>query len=106
MISTSGSGSTTATVDLTGVTNAQRITVTLLGASNGTATNDISVPMGVLVGDSNASGVVNAGDVSQTKSRAGQTLASTNFRSDLNANGGINATDTSIVKSYLGTGLP
>jgi hypothetical protein len=44
--------------------------------------------------------------VSQTKSRIGQPVNPTTFRSDLNADGSINATDVSLVKSAVGTGLP
>jgi hypothetical protein len=44
--------------------------------------------------------------VAQTKSRLGQTVDATNFRSDVNANGTLNAGDVAIVKSNLGTGLP
>jgi hypothetical protein len=67
---------------------------------------DVPVSMGVLIGDTNGNGAVNASDVSQSKARIGQTLDATNFRSDVNANGAINATDVSIVKSDAGTGLP
>jgi hypothetical protein len=104
--SSSGSGTTTITVNLTGVTNAQRITVTLQGVSDGTSTADLSVQMGVLVGDTGGNGTVNASDVSQTKARIGQTVDATNFRSDVNISGGINAGDVTIIKSHLGTGLP
>jgi hypothetical protein len=94
------------TVDLTGVTNAQRLTLRLLGVNNGTATNDVSVPMGVLLGDTNWNGVVNASDVSQVKSQIGLPVTSSNFRTDVNANGSINAADTAIVKQNSGTSLP
>jgi hypothetical protein len=59
-----------------------------------------------LVGDTGGNGSVNASDVSQTKSRIGQTVASTNFRSDVNVSGTINASDTSLVKANLGRALP
>jgi FtsP/CotA-like multicopper oxidase with cupredoxin domain len=104
--SSSGSGSTTVTVNLTGVTNAQTITLTLLGVNNGTATNDVSVQMGVLVGDTNGNGVVNAADVAFTKSRIGEAVDQTNFQLDVNANGAINSADIALVKANVGTGLP
>jgi hypothetical protein len=59
-----------------------------------------------LIGDTNANGAVNAGDVSQTKSRIGQVVDATNFRSDINANGTLNAADASQVKANLGHALP
>jgi hypothetical protein len=91
------------TIPLTNVDNAQTINVTL-NSVNGAG--NITVPMGVLVADANANGTVNASDVSQTKSRVGQTISSANFRSDVNANGSINASDVSVTKSNVGTGLP
>ena len=60
----------------------------------------------VLSGDTNANRSVNAADVSQTKSRLGQTVDATNFRSDVNANGSINSGDIAIVKQNSGTSLP
>jgi uncharacterized delta-60 repeat protein len=104
--SASGSGTTTITVDLTGVTNAQRITLTLAGVSNGTSTADLGVQMGVLVGDTNGNGSVNAGDVAQTKGQSGQAVTAANFREDVNGNGSINAGDVALVKSKSGTFLP
>lgn len=100
-----GNGTTTVTVDLTGVTNAQTITVTLLGVSNGTSTGDISVQMGILLGDVTGNGAVNASDVSQTQSESGHALSDLNFRADVTANGGINSTDVSTVQAQSGTGL-
>ncbi len=104
--SSNGSGTTTVTVNLTGVTNAQRITVTLQGASDGTVTGDLNVPMGVLVGDTTVNGTVNASDVSLTKLKSGQAIDSSNFRNDVNVNGSINASDVSSVKLKSGTALP
>lgn len=94
------------TVNLTGVANAQRITVTLGNVNDGTNLGDVAVSMDVLLGDTNANGSVNATDVSQTKSQIGQPIDGTNYRSDVNANGTINASDTAIIKSSVGTALP
>ncbi len=44
--SSSGSGTTAIIVNLTGVTNAQRVTVTLFGVSNGNSMGDVGVQMG------------------------------------------------------------
>jgi hypothetical protein len=104
--SITGNNTNTITINLTGVTNAQRLTLALFGVSNGVNSGDVGVPMGMLIGDGNANGTVNASDVSQIKGRIGQTLDATNFRSDVNTNGSINASDTSIVKSRSGTALP
>ena len=102
----SGSGTSQITVNLTGVTNVQRITVTLHNVNNGTSTGDVPVSMGVLVGDVNGNAAVNASDVSLTKAQAGQPVTGSNFREDVNANGTISATDVALVKSEVGTALP
>ncbi|HEV3148750.1 MAG TPA: kelch repeat-containing protein [Chthoniobacterales bacterium] len=104
--SISGSGTPTITVNLTGVTNVQRITVTLSSVSDGTNTGDVPISMGVLVGDTTDNGVVNAGDVAQTKSQVGHTVTNSNFREDVNVNGTISSTDVALVKSNVGHSLP
>jgi hypothetical protein len=111
---TSGTGSVSSfsvsgsqvTVNLTGVTNVQRITVTLHNVNDGTHMGDVPVSMGVLVGDVNGNAVVNASDVSLTKSQVGVPVSGSNFREDVNANGTISATDVALVKSDVGTALP
>jgi hypothetical protein len=104
--SLSGSGTSQITVNLTGVTDIQRITVTLHNVNNGTTTGDVPVSMGVLVGDVNGNAVVNSSDVSLTKAQAGQPVTGSNFREDVNANGTISSTDVALVKSEVGTALP
>ena len=94
------------TVNLTGVSNAQKIIITLFGVSDGTNTTNVNVPMGVLLGDTTGNGSVNATDVSQTKLQSGQAVTASNFRNDINVNGSINATDVSSVKLKSGTALP
>ena len=91
------------TVPLTNVINAQTINVTLFGVNGST---NYVIPMSILIGDTNGNGAVNAADVSQTKSRAGQQINGTNFRADVNANGYIDAADIALIKSNVGTGLP
>jgi spore coat protein A, manganese oxidase len=102
----SGSGTTTVTVNLTGVTTGQAIKVTLTGVNDGLITNNVVIPMSVLIGDTSSNGTVNASDISQTKVQSGQAVAASNFREDVNANGSINASDVSLVKSKSGTALP
>ena len=101
-----GSGTAIATVDLTSVTNAQYISVKLEGVNDGITTTDVDIPMGVLVGDTNGNGLVNAGDSTQTRSRSGQTTSATNFRSDVTGDGSINSGDQISVRSRSGTSLP
>ena len=98
----------TVTVNLTGVANAQTVTVTL---SNVTDTfsqvlPDTAVSASFLLADTTANGAVTASDVSQTKSQSGQPVSEANFRVDVNVNGAINASDVGLVKSSVGTMLP
>ena len=94
------------TINLTGVTNVQRLGVTLASVSDGTNLGSLLVPMGVLAGDTGGNGIVSATDVSQTKGQSGQAVTGANFREDVIVNGSINATDVSGVKSNSGTALP
>ena len=102
----SGNGTATITVNLTGVTNAQRITLTLSAVNNGTSTGDVAVSIGVLVGDTNGDNFVNAGDTLQTRNRSGQATEATNFRSDVNTDGVVNSGDALVVRGRSGTFLP
>jgi hypothetical protein len=111
---TSGTGSVSSfsvsesqvTVDLTGVTNIQRITLTLFNVNDGTHMGNVPVAMGVLIGDVNGNASVNATDVALTKSQVGMAVNSSNFREDVNTSGTISSTDVAIVKSDVGTSLP
>jgi hypothetical protein len=95
-------------VNLTGVTNAQRLTVSLMGVIDtvGNNTPSLSATMGVLLGDTNADHFTDAIDVSQTKSQSGNAITTSNFREDVNVDGFIDAVDVSLVKSKSGTALP
>jgi hypothetical protein len=88
---------------LTNVGNVQTIDVTLNDVNGST---NVTIPMGVLVGDVNGNAVVNASDVSLTKSQVGVPVSGSNFREDVNANGTITATDVAQVKAHVGTALP
>ena len=116
---TSGTGSVTSSnidssdahnyiVNLTGVTDAQVITVSLgnVNDSAGNSSSILSASMGVVIGDTNGDGFVNSADISQTKSQSGQAVTSSNFREDVNADGFLNSADISLVKSTSGTALP
>jgi hypothetical protein len=94
------------TVNLTGVTNAQRIVLDLTNVNDGTTIGDAFVEMNVLTGDTNADRFCDAVDVSQTKSMSGNAVTNANFREDVNVDGFIDAVDVSLVKSKSGTALP
>lgn len=103
---TSGNGTNTVVISLTGVTNAQFIVVSLSGVNDGTTTSDLNIAVTVLAGDTNGDGTVNSADIAQTKSKSGQAIDATNFRNDVNGDGFINSADISLVKSRSGTALP
>jgi hypothetical protein len=111
---TSGSGSVASstvsgnvvTVDLTGVANAQVISVTLAGVTMGSNFGDVVIRMGVLAGDTTGNGAVNSSDTAQTQSQSGQNVTASNFREDVTVNGLINSSDIGLVQSQSGTALP
>lgn len=103
--STSASGNDV-TVHCTGVPNAKVINVDLVGVTVGTATGNLSVPMGVLLGDVNASARVDSGDVFLVRQQTLQDASPTNFRQDVNASGRIDSGDVFIVRQQTLTALP
>ena len=86
--------------------NAQYITVTLNGVSDGTNTISAPVTFGLLIGDTNGNGTVNASDVAMTKAQSGAAACPPNFRTDVNGDGNINASDVALVKFNVGNSLP
>ena len=78
----------TVTIPLTNVANAQTINVTLYSVNAG---GNLVIPMRVLAGDVSGNRIVNASDISLAKSKVGQPVDATNFKSDVNANGIISA---------------
>jgi hypothetical protein len=98
----------TMTVNLTGVADGQKVTLTLSNVHD-SATQvmpNTAVNMNVLIGDTNANKSVNASDISQTKVQVGTTVSATNFRTDVNVNGAINASDIALIKSRSGISVP
>jgi hypothetical protein len=95
-------------VNLTGVINAQTITINLTNVtgSAGEFSSAVSAQMGVLLGDVNASRRVDAADVSLVRQQTLQPIDSSNFREDVNASGRIDAADVSIVRQQTLTALP
>ncbi len=95
------------TVNVTGVSDAQTVTVTLGGVTDASAnTGNVSIPVAFLAGDTNGDGSVNSADISQTKSKSGQTVDASNFRCDVNFDDALNSADISFVKSKSGNALP
>jgi hypothetical protein len=111
---TSGTGSvngllvsgSSVTVNLTGVANAQKITVTLFSVTDGTNASDVAVNMGVLLGDVDGSGRVDSTDVFQVRQQTLQNANSSNFRMDLDESGRIDSTDVFVTRQQSLTSLP
>jgi hypothetical protein len=93
-------------INLTNVSNAQTLNINLLGVSGGGNSGDVSIPMGVLIGDVNANRVVDGNDVAQVQSNTRQTANSANFRFDVNATGQIDGNDVSVTQAHTRTSLP
>ena len=100
----------TMSVNLTGVTNAQVIGLTLnvTDSFGQPFVNPEGIPvyMGLLVGDVNANGVVSNTDVASVKGQVAAPVDASNFRTDVTANGVISNTDVSATKGQVGTSLP
>jgi hypothetical protein len=98
----------TMTVNLTGVSDQQKITVTLSGVTDTFAQvlPDAAVSANMLIGDTSGNKAVNGTDVSQTKLQSGLAVSASNFRADVTAGGSINGTDVSVVKANSGHGVP
>jgi hypothetical protein len=96
------------TVDLTSVSNAQYITVTLSNVLDaaGNSSNVTGPQMGVLLGDVDASGRVDSTDVFQVRQQTLQNANSSNFRADVDATGRIDSTDVFITRQQTLTSLP
>ena len=98
----------TMTVNLTGVTDVQQITVTASNVMDtfGQTLPSVSVNAVILAGDTTGNRTVNAADVAQTNAQVGMVVNQTNFRSDVNANGEINGSDKAIAQANSGHSVP
>jgi hypothetical protein len=91
---------------LSNVSNAQTLTINLLGVSDGTASGDVHIPMGVLLGDADASKRTDAGDVTAVRNRTVSIPDQQTFRYDVNASGRIDAGDVTVTRNASVTVLP
>lgn len=94
-------------VNLTGVANAEYLSVTLNGVAGAPNGGTVAGPqMGVLIGDVDATGIVDGNDVSGVQSQTRQPVSGMNFRDDVNADGLIDGNDVSLTQGYTRTSLP
>jgi hypothetical protein len=101
-----GADTNAVTVNLTGVTNQQWITITLYGVSDGTYTNDVAVRVGVLPADVNASANVDSVDMTLVQRQNNKPVTSSNFRMDVNASGNIDSADVALTQRQNQKRLP
>ncbi|HMJ07343.1 MAG TPA: hypothetical protein VK474_13880, partial [Chthoniobacterales bacterium] len=94
---------TTITLNLTGVSDAQRLIVTFTELSDGTNSGDLLVPMQVLMGDVDGTGTVDPSDIAEVSAAVGQAVTPENFRNDVDGSGGIDDTDVKMVQAAAGT---
>ncbi len=95
-------------VNLTGVSNAQTVTVTLSNVTDTAAQvlPSTLVQASFLAGDVNGDGTVNSGDATIVRSRSGQPTDALNFRADVNVDGTVNSGDFTLVRARSGTSVP
>jgi hypothetical protein len=95
-------------VNLSGVPNAQYVTVTLTNVMDSDVNfrSIIQGSMGVLLGDVNATGRVDVNDVFQVRQQSLLTPNSSNFRMDIDASGRIDVNDVFTARQQNLTGLP
>ena len=104
--SVSGAGTNAVTVNLTGVTDQQWITLTLHGVSDGIYTNDVAVRAGVLLADVNTSSNIDSADVTLVQRQNNKPVTSSNFRMDVNASGNIDSADVTLTQRQNQKRLP
>ncbi|MDQ3120445.1 MAG: hypothetical protein M3Q89_12920, partial [Verrucomicrobiota bacterium] len=94
------------TVNLTGVANEQTVMLTLNGLTDGSNIGPATIPMGVLLGDVNATRNVDGNDVSAVQAKTRQPVSATTFKFDVNVTGVIDGNDVSTVQGKTRTRLP
>jgi hypothetical protein len=106
-VSTSLSSGNQIFVNLSGVTNAQRLAITLSAVNDGTNIGDVVIPMGVLLGDVNASGRTDNGDAIVVRNLSGTVPNDTNSaRADVNCSGRVDNGDAIVIRNNSGQALP
>ncbi len=93
-------------VNLVNVSASQLLNVKLYGLNDSNSIGEVTVPMQVLVGDVDGSGLVDGNDVSQVQGQSRADITQSNFRCDVNANGLIDGSDVSTVQGNSRSFLP
>lgn len=95
-------------VNLTGVANAQTLTLTVSNVTDtsGATLASAAVNLGFLIGDITDDRSTNSGDATVVRNNSGTTTSGLNFRSDINTDGTVNSGDAFIVRAKSGTFIP
>jgi sugar lactone lactonase YvrE len=95
-------------VRLTGVRNAQTVTLSLKNVTDsaGNFSSAVAGAMKLLIGDVNGSGLVDSGDVFLVRQQTGKNAGSSNFHFDINASGLIDSGDVFMTRQQTGTSAP
>lgn len=95
-------------VNLTGVINAQYVTVSLsnVESTEGGTGGSASVRIGFLLGDVNQNRVVSLADLGSVNALLAQSVTTTNYLRDVNASGTLTVADKAITNANLATALP
>ena len=95
-------------VPLTGVANAQYVTVTLsnVSSSDGFSGGGGSVRLGLLRGDVNGSRTVTIGDLGAVNTQLAKPISAANYLDDINLSGTLSLADKGMTNAVLTTALP
>jgi len=95
-------------VGLTGVTNAQYVTISLTNvvAADGGTGGSGSVRIGFLAGDVNQNRVVTVSDLAQVNAQIAQVVGQANYLKDVNASGTLTVADKGIANTQITKALP
>ena len=94
------------TVNLTNVSNAQTLTINLIGVTGGGGSGNVAIPMSVLLADVDGSGRVDSTDTFDVRQDSLQTANLSNFRADVDTSGRIDSNDVFITRQQSLTSLP
>jgi hypothetical protein len=96
-------GGNTVAVALTGVTNAQWVTVTLtdVASADGGTGGAAAVRIGFLLGDVSGNRVVTVADLGQVNAQIAQVVGAGNFLRDVNASGTLTVADKGIANTQI-----
>lgn len=91
-------------VPLTGVTNAQVVTIQVSNVNGGSGSNNVS--FGFLIADTDSSRTVTKTDLTDVNGQIGQPVTAANFREDIIPDGTIKNNDAREVKTHKGQSIP